>query len=67
MTYSLPDASDFEFNLIKTIFLGKVFGKQFIFINLQVINLAQVLQVETEAGVIKLSLFKTSYIYLNTV
>ncbi|GAA6088718.1 contactin-associated protein-like 2b [Tachysurus ichikawai] len=31
MSYSLPEASDTEFNLIKTIFLGKVFGEQFIF------------------------------------
>jgi hypothetical protein len=26
-TYTLPDASDTHFNLVKTIFLGKVFGE----------------------------------------
>lgn len=27
--YTLPEASDTEFNLVKTIFLGKVFGKHY--------------------------------------
>lgn len=26
-TYSLPETSDVHFNLVKSIFLGKVFGK----------------------------------------
>lgn len=31
VSYTLPDASDTQFNLIKTLFLGKVYGKSLIF------------------------------------
>lgn len=27
VTYTLPDASDTQFNMVKSLFLGKVFGK----------------------------------------
>lgn len=28
VSYTLPDASDTQFNLVKSLFLGKVFGKR---------------------------------------
>lgn len=35
VSYSLPDTSDTQFNLAKTLFLGKVFGECTLFIYLR--------------------------------